>query len=350
MLPMDGSCVSNQRGFKELGKHVDLASYGIVSRPVDLLVPVRTMRSQGKGANFHVWGRPLAPGSFIRLSPNLFVSSPELLVVQLVSSQAKLEEMLDAFADGVRSQKDALGSLGIDEMPVVDAPTEWESIRRLIAATVVACEFAGSYRLDTMRGNVRYHAPRLLETGSLRRMAEDPSARFVAKRVDAVAEFAFDGSASPMETSLALMLTLPLEFGGFCLPKPQLNVSVDIPGEWGDLSDRNQVTPDMLWPGQRVALEYDSAEFHSGGAARQADEDARRSNLLVMLGFRVLRVTPGMVRTLPELGRLARQLARCLGVELAQPSEVELLRRERLFAELMPGHVVRRMDVPYASP
>ena len=53
-------------------------------------------------------------------------------------------------------------------------------------------------------------------------------------------------------------------------------------------------------------------------------------------GYRVLRVTPGVVRSLYDAELFARQLARLLDVELEAPSEVQALRRRRLFALLMP--------------
>ncbi len=151
-------------------------------------------------------------------------------------------------------------------------------------------------------------------------------------RAQKVRELAFDGSASPMETSLALLLTLPLEFGGFGLPRPQLNVPIDVSISGG----RMTVTPDFLWREQRVALEYDSDEFHVNKGREQAGRDALRANALLAVGYRVFRATTQMTRTLEGVAVLAGQLAAALGAGLAEPTEVEELRRRRLFAELMP--------------
>ena len=48
-----------------------------------------------------------------------------------------------------------------------------------------------------------------------------------------------------------------------------------------------------------------------------------------------------MVRTLEGVTLLAGQLSAALGVGLAEPTEVEELRRRRLFAELMPKEKLR---------
>lgn len=335
MLPVFGQCVTTQRQFTRLRKDVDLSAYGIVSTPVDLLVPSTQLRSRGKHARFHVWSRLIPARSMIRLGTHLLVSSPELVIVQLLSSQARLDSLFDAFSEELCEQRDVLGSLGLDEEIVAESPSEWEKARRVIAASVIACEFAGTYRLAVGSKEGRYHAPRLMTVSDLRSFAEDDSGRFIAGRLRKVADIAFDNSASPRETALALMLTMPPELGGFGLPKPRLNVPVDVSEVRGSLADRDAVTPDMLWAEQRVALEYDSAEFHGQSTTRRLAEDALRSNILTAMGYAVLRVTPGSVVTLAQIERLARQVACCLGVTLQRPTEMQEVRRRKAFAELM---------------
>lgn len=334
-LPLMGACVTNQGEFQRLSAEVDLAAYGIVSRPVDLLVPSSYARSKGRGARFHVWSRTLPSGSFLRMGERLLVSSPELVVVQLLSSQAKFEPLFEDFIQGVMSERRALDQIGVHEPPVAEMPTRWESIRRLVATAAIACEFSGTYRLRTQGGSVLYQAPRLMSTASLPHMIDAANASFVAKRIRTVAAIAFDSSASPMETALALLLTMPLDLGGIGLPKPQLNRAVDVSALRGALSDRDHVTPDMVWEGEHVALEYDSSEFHALKGARQLGQDAIRANILSAMGYSVFRVTPEMVGTLSGLEMLARQLAARLGVTLEQPNDIQALRRRKIYAELM---------------
>ena len=101
------------------------------------------------------------------------------------------------------------------------------------------------------------------------------------------------------------------------------------------------VTTDFLWREQRVALEYDSDEFHANKGREQAGRDALRANALLVGGYRVFRATTQMVRTLEGVALLAGQLAAALGVDLAEPTEADELRRRRLFAELMPKEELR---------
>ena len=122
------------------------------------MVPSQAARSSGKAARFHVWGGVVPAGSMLRLGDELLVSGAELAVVQLCSAQGKLDALLDAHADAVRAETGLLAELGVDARPVVDHPLAWERIRRLVAATTVACEFAGTYRLAAGGRPVAYRA------------------------------------------------------------------------------------------------------------------------------------------------------------------------------------------------
>ena len=332
-LPATG-CVSGQRELRGSRAERDLRALGLGGRPVDLMVPSQAARSSGKAAHFHVWGGVVPAGSMLRLGDELLVSGAELAVVQLCSAQGKLDALLDAHADAVRAETGLLAELGVDARPVVDHPLAWERIRRLVAATTVACEFAGTYRLAAGGRPVAYRAPRLMSTESLGRVAAEVGVGTGTRRARRVCEMMVEGSASPMETSLALMLSLPVDFGGFGFAKPQLNQAVDVSAQRGLLADRDVVTPDLSWGD--VALEYDSAEFHARAGGARHETDAVRANILTALGFRVLRVTPEVLRSLPGLTLLSRQLARVLGVELEEPTPLQELRRRKLYMQLMP--------------
>lgn len=341
LLPLRGSCVSNQRAFRQLCEQEELARYGIVSRPVHMLVPYQSARSRGKDARFHVWSRLIPAGAMLRLSPELFLSGPELTVIQHCGNNAKLDALLDDFHETVQGEREVRALIGADEGGlVIDHPLEWERIRSLVNAAVLACEFAGTYRLGVGESEVRYHVAPLMTCDSLRAMAQTTGATSMENRALRAADLAFDRSASPMETAVALMLTLPLEFGGFGLPRPDLNAPVDTAEVRGKLSDSDEVTPDELWRDRFVALEYDSVEFHGQLGPSQLTKDARRANVLTAMGYKVFRVTPGLVESLQGMKLLAQQLAHALGVVLVEPSEMEMVRRRKLFIALMP----RAMD------
>ncbi|HTU32094.1 MAG TPA: hypothetical protein VMF07_22075 [Solirubrobacteraceae bacterium] len=87
------------------------------------------------------------------------------------------------------------------------------------------------------------------------------------------------------------------------LPLPEGNVT---------LGDRGRI-PDLMWRSQRVIVEYDSWDYHSGPAAFHADRE--RHNQLTAQGYQVLHVTYRVLRDHPEqiLVWVARALGRSEG-------------------------------------
>lgn len=334
-LPGPDECVSGQRAFGEAGVGDVLSGLGLTARPVDLIVSAQATRSSGAKARFHVWSGVLPRDALLLVTNDLLVSGPEFVIVQLCSAQGKLDALLDAHVAAVRAEAELAASVDSADT-AIDHPLRWESIRRLVAATVVACEFAGTYRLGVGSRSTAYRAPRIMEAAGLGRFAEEAGKSQGTLRARRVGELMLEGSASPMETVLALMLTLPVDFGGYGLEKPLLNQAIDVRHLKGTLSDRDEVVPDFLWPAQGVALEYDSDEFHVRRGKGQLRRDATRANILTAMGYRVFRVTPQMVRSLPGLSLLARQIARALDVEPMEATPLQDLRRSKLFMQLMP--------------
>src|SRR5947208_10069602 len=96
-----------------------------------------------------------------------------------------------------------------------------------------------------------------------------------------------------METRLRLVLVLA------GLPRPLAQVSLY--DQRGGFLGR----PDLLYPAQRVAVEYD------GGIHRdRLVEDNRRQNRLVNAGYRLLRFTAADLRDAPD--RIAGQVRQAL--------------------------------------
>lgn len=336
MLPLYGDCVSTQRDFKQLARETDLSTIGLVKSPVDLLVPNSRLRSQGKGAAFHVWSSTVPVGACRRVALNLAVSGPEFAILQLCGSYAKFDAYFDEFVKVVKAESELIEKIGEPGQKVVaEWPQKWEQRRRIVAATVLACEFAGSYRLGRRGdGSACYGCESVMTAESLQETLSRATPNPATRRARTVADLMLEGSASPMETALALMLTLPVEYGGFGIRKPQLNADVCIDGAAGAL---RSVRPDLLWQDEHLALEYDSAEFHANRGASSAAVDAARSNALTASGYHVLRATDRIAATLEGLDLLAHQIALLLNQELEEPDELKMQRRRRIHIELFQG-------------
>jgi hypothetical protein len=271
----------------------------------------------------------------IRANKTLLISGPEFVLIQLAGYQLKLTPIIDDYAKSLHADQDVLDAAGVDEYVLHDDPIALERIRKQVDLICTAMEFMGTYRISSGDQRTQYLQPTLTTIESIHTfMAETPRA-LGCKRLKAALDMAFERSASPMETTLALMLTLPTEYGGFGLPKPELNVQKDVHDSGLVPPERKAITPDLLWEEEHVALEYDSDEFHGLNDTAQLARDAFRSNVLTALGYRTLRATTNMVRKLYSLELLAKHLAVVLGQDLQDPNPLLRQRRRRLHAYLL---------------
>ena len=174
-------------------------------------------------------------------------------------------------------------------------------------------EITGSYRLDSNSEQGFFSAPPLVSHSALVSISSQGNLPG-ANRARNALRFVSPRSASPMETALAMLLSMPKAKGGYGLPLPQLNAAVEVPkGDWRVAYGR-QFRCDLLWPTASLCVEYDSDMFHTG--SQKIAHDARRRNALSSLGFTVITATKSQVTSLPGLDQLASQVARGIGVRL----------------------------------
>ena len=140
--------------------------------------------------------------------------------------------------------------------------------------------------------------------------------------------YILDGSASPMETVLACMLTLPASLGGEGLPAPRLNHEITLDSTARLLAGSRSVRVDAAWPEARFGLEYDSDAHHP-----DPSRDRRRREALAHMGWRIATVDTGQIGNALEL-RKTLSLARVeLGLE--QQAGKSVTDPRMLFSTLM---------------
>ena len=140
------------------------------------------------------------------------------------------------------------------------------------------------------------------------------------------------GAASPMEVALALMLHMPCATGGYGLAAPELNRSLLVEGRARDLWVDDHITPDLLWESKGLVIEYDSDLHHS--ASSRIANDARRRDVLVEMGYRVITVTSEHMRSYHEIDRIAGIVAQTLGSSVTACNQDELDMRTRYQARV----------------
>lgn len=245
---------------------------GEIERPLHILVPHESNRGRIMHAVCHVSSRSFPRGSFIRVEPGIFVSSPELCFIQLA--------------------------------PKLSMP----------ALIRLGFELCGTYGITTI-GRVNYaQTIPLTTTANLRRIVESIDSMPGLAKAKKALPYIVNNSASPMETALTMLLCLPLRMGGYNLPYPHMNHQVE-PNKHSHFSaDKRCYYCDLLWPKASVALEYDSFQFHNN-ASKIADDAGRRTQLLGR-GIVVISVTSRSVRNIIELDRITHILAKKLGYRL----------------------------------
>jgi hypothetical protein len=240
--------------------------------PLHILVPEGNARRISRKVSCHVWGTALPRGCFIGIEKGLLVSSPEFSYLQMAGKLPFLK----------------LIELGF--------------------------ELCGTYTMSPDSRAKFQLRDSLTSVAKLRAFLEKmPGARGCAKARKAL-EYVADNSASPMETLLTMLLSLPHRLGGYGFAIPLLNHRIDISTTAKKAADKRYYVCDLYWPASKVAVEYDSSAFHTG-ATRIANDSLRR-NALAYLDITVVSITSRQVYHIAELEKTAYALAKHLNIRI----------------------------------
>jgi len=140
---------------------------------------------------------------------------------------------------------------------------------------------------------------------------------FGCKNAVRALRYVLDGSASPMETKLAIILVLPFRDGGYGFAPPQMNGRIERPKTVKGPTTQTSFACDLYWPGHNLAVEYDSDAFHSG--SEKIALDAKRKTTLKMFGVETVTVTRSQLRSVAELEKIANVLANSMRRRMVLP-------------------------------
>lgn len=271
-LPGLGTCLS-----------VDTPAHVLVSSPQD--------RVRSKSVVSHVWSGPLPDRSLFRLSDNVLMASPGLALAQMATSTPLPE----------------------------------------LAAVVM--EMCGRY------GRVRWSSRGFLDRKplttpqNLREYLGHLPGRLCVLRAERATRLALVGSRSPLETSFALMVSLPEELGGCRLARPCLNFRIDPSSQLAALCDQEWYEADLCWPERRVICEVNSRQEHLTPQAQ--DHDAAKTGALEAMGWRVHPVTVGLLKSPTSREALFERVASSLGCPSPSDGPEDVRRRGELMRRLL---------------
>ena len=178
-IPKPGVTLSSER-FAEF----DHSQWGMVA-PIEVVVADFEARRRVAGTIQRVWHAP-GSGAFYKIAKGVYVSSPEALFAQMATRLSQVDLVLLGY------------------------------------------ELCGAYSLarQTERGFVD-RAP-LATVDSLSRFIDRIPSEYGMKKARRALRFVANGSASPMETNVAMLLCLPTVVGGFGFELPQMNYRIEI--------------------------------------------------------------------------------------------------------------------------
>lgn len=141
-----------------------------------------------------------------------------------------------------------------------------------------------------------------------------------------------DNSASPRETKQALILGLPMRYGGYATGIPCMNHKVAATPAARAITGKSFFRCDLCWPEAKLDVEYQSRESHEGEASRISD--SRRANALASMGWTVLGITNDELDSMAATDTIARSIYDHLGRRFQVTSPDHRARKVRLRIQL----------------
>lgn len=216
-----------------------------LNKKIDILVTNKNKVYKDKLFQRHVSKNKLIKKSLLMITKNISVTSPELTIVQLASKLNYYELAL------------------------------------------LVLEFCGNYSIanDTAAGFINDIMP-ITSVERIHEFVEQYSKDFCPikglKNLKEILAFASDYSNSPMESRLFIKLCGPKSKGLYGCKGLELNKRVSVSDSASKIAGQKTIIPDISNKLKRVAIEYDSAQFHEN--TEQGQRDKRRRDALVKDG------------------------------------------------------------------
>lgn len=207
--------------------------------------------------------------------------------------------------------------------------------RDFVELVMLGYELTGCYAIRPDLEGGLLQRPPLCTRESIRAFLDKVPAWRGKRQALKALDYVVGGSGSPRETALVMLLCLPMRYGGFGLPWPDLNLRLDLGAEgtrfWGGKN-----AYDLVWRDARVVVEYDGADSHAGEAV--AERDSLRYDALVAASYTALTVSRSQLANVKQFYDIAHVLAGKLGVRLRFRDEGFRERHARLRQVVLGRH------------
>lgn len=272
-------------------KRLETGGYDFLSKPVNLLVSDNADRRRIKGTVCRCCPAGVAPRFILKTREDMLTEGPELCFLH------RARELTVPL----------LAEMGF--------------------------ELCGSYRIYPSDPKGFVEREPLMTCDRLTKFVESVGGAKGATMARRATAFVRNGSRSPMETVVVLLLCLPPRYGGYGLPMPFLNYRVNVSRNAQNASSNGYYLCDAFWPEARLDVEYDSDLVHTGSS--RISHDAKRRNGLTSMGVTVITITRGQVFDCEEMDKVAHAVAQRIGRRLRLDGREWVQRRAELRRRLL---------------
>ncbi len=253
-------------------------------KPVHIAVPRQMHRARSDEIIYHSISKRVPPESFLKLAEGVFICRPELCFLQ---AAAKLP------------------------------------IHQLVQ---LANNLCAMYILDSYEDYGQRRRDPITSVSDIRKFLQGIHRFQDIRTAKTAISYALDRSNSPMESNLATLGLLPWRYGGFHLKTPILNLDVNLSETGAEHLGRGTVCCDMVWPDEKVVLEYDSNLAHL--SPDQHAKDKKRITALSLSGYQVISVTANDIRSFRAVEELFLRVRKALGMK-TDPKRAETYFEQR---------------------
>ena len=132
-------------------------------------------------------------------------------------------------------------------------------------------------------------------------------------------KYVSDGALSLVEACLAVLAALPICLGGYGLKEFSLNYRIHLSPEGKQYFGRAVCVADIVWPKEKMALEYDSTFWHFN--QERFFSDKKRATALALSGYAVVSVTEEQIKSFKKIEELFLTIRKKLGMK-TRPSRI----------------------------
>ena len=147
-----------------------------------------------------------------------------------------------------------------------------------------------------------------------------------------VARYLEDGSNSPQESRLFVMFCGPRCYGAYGIKNMKFNQGVKLSKKSYKIAHQNFIYPDICNKDKKIAIEYDSNEFHNN--VDQNTKDKLRINALQSDGWRVFSFVPSNTINIDSLHIMALDILKFNGQDKRIKTKNFYMKRNQLHNEL----------------